>query len=234
MVFQQKIETNGGVMGGYMPSVPEGESRPGLVIIQEIFGVNKVMRDLTDSWAEKGYTTICPDLFWRFKPGIDITDQTQEEWDQAFGYYQAFDEDKGTDDIKATIDMLRQHPSCNGKVGAIGFCLGGKLAFLTATRTDVNATVSYYGVGIEQNIIETSYVTSPLMLHIAEEDEYVPHDAQGTILAAALAHKSLVSAHVYPSVNHAFARIGGGHYHEESASLANQRTEDFLAILSKV
>src|SRR6476620_9403227 len=145
--------------------VPDGEFRayvarpaapkaPAVVVIQEIFGVNQVIRDITDGLAGQGYLAICPDLFWRIEPGIDITDKTEAEWKRAFELFNAFDVDAGVGDIAATIAQIRKDPACNGKVGAVGFCLGGLLAFLTATRTDVDASVAYYGVGIDGRLAE--------------------------------------------------------------------------------
>src|ERR1700743_1049777 len=107
------------------------------------------MRGVCDDLATRGYLAICPDLFWRIEPGIDITDQTEAEWQRAFALFNAFDVDAGVKDIAATIATVRQDPGCNGKVGAVGFCLGGTLAYLTATRTDSDATVGYYGIGID-------------------------------------------------------------------------------------
>src|SRR3954464_6698770 len=114
---------------------PKAASAAAVVVIQEIFGVNQVMRDITDGLAGQGYLAVCPDLFWRIEPGIDITDQSDAEWKRAFELFNAFDVDAGVKDIAATIAEVRQRPDCNGKVGAVGFCLGGLLAFLTATRT---------------------------------------------------------------------------------------------------
>src|SRR5688572_2301600 len=128
---------------------PAANTAPAVVVIQEIFGVNQVMRDITDGLAAQGYLAICPDLFWRIEPGIDITDKSEAEWKRAFELFNAFDVDAGVEDIQATITTLRKDGQCSGKVGAVGFCLGGLLAFLTATRTDVDAAVSYYGVGID-------------------------------------------------------------------------------------
>ena len=126
---------DGGSFKAYL-ATPKGAKGPGIVLIQEIFGVNKVMRDLADGFAAAGYVVLCPDLFWRQEPGVDITDQSKAEWDKAFSLYQGFNVDKGVDDLKATLAALRQHPACSGKVGSVGYCLGGKLAYLMATRSD--------------------------------------------------------------------------------------------------
>ena len=173
------IITSDGGFSAYVAR-PKGASAPAVVVIQEIFGVNQVMRDITDGLAGQGYLAICPDLFWRIEPGIDITDQTEAEWKLAFSYYQAFDVDKGVEDIGATIAATRADPGCNGKVGAVGYCLGGLLAFLTATRTDSDASVSYYGVGIDKVVGEAEKLANPLLLHIAEKDQFVPPEARAS------------------------------------------------------
>jgi carboxymethylenebutenolidase len=206
---------------------PKAEKAPAIVVIQEIFGVNQVMRDITDGLANHGYLAICPDLFWRIEPGIDITDKTEAEWKRAFELFNAFDVDQGVRDIQATIRQARADSQCSGKVGAVGFCLGGLLAFLTATRTDANAAVSYYGVGIENRVAEAEKLACPLMLHIAEEDQFVPNAAQELILQALKNHPQ-IEIHTYPGRDHAFARMGGEHYDEADAKLAGGRTLAFF------
>jgi carboxymethylenebutenolidase len=206
---------------------PKAASAPAVVVIQEIFGVNQVMRDITDGLAGQGYLAICPDLFWRIEPGIDITDQSEAEWKRAFELFNAFDVDQGVKDIAATIAAIRKDPGCNGKVGAVGFCLGGLLAFLTATRTDADASVGYYGVGIESRVGEAEKLARPLMLHIAEEDQFTPKEAQAVILQALKDHP-MIEIHTYPGCDHAFARPGGEHYDEAAAKLAGGRTLSFF------
>jgi carboxymethylenebutenolidase len=185
------------------------------------------MRDLTDEFARQGFLAVCPDLFWRIEPGIDITDKTEAEWKRAFELFNAFDVDKGVKDIGATIAHVRGDPGCNGAVGSVGFCLGGLLAFLTATRTDIDAAVGFYGVGIDQRIREADTLVTPLMLHIAEEDGFVAKPAQRIIIEA-LKNRSIAEIFTYPGRDHAFARPGGEHYDAADAALAMSRTLTFL------
>jgi carboxymethylenebutenolidase len=220
------ITTEDGSFSAYVAR-PANAKAPAVVVIQEIFGVNQVMRDITDGLAGQGYLAICPDLFWRIEPGIDITDHSEAEWKRAFELFNAFDVEAGVGDIAATIAHIRGDPGCNGKVGAVGFCLGGLLAFLTATRTDADAAVSYYGVGIENRVAEAEKLTHPLLMHIAEEDQFVPKTAQGVILQA-LKDDKLIEIHTYPGCDHAFARQGGEHYDEAAAKLAGGRTLQFF------
>lgn len=216
----------GGSFSAYL-ALPDGESGPGMLVIQEIFGVNKVMRDICDAYAAQGYVAICPDLFWRIEPGVDITDQSEEEWKKAFELYQAFDVDLGVEDLKSTLAFLRDYDGCTGKAGAVGYCLGGKLAYLMATRSDADASIGYYGVGIEEAVGEAGNITRPLMLHIAGEDQFVPKTAQQQI------HQTLdgngkVTLHDYPQQDHAFARVGGAHFDKAAADAANQRSANFF------
>lgn len=220
------ITTPDGDFSAYVAR-PKGESAPAIVVIQEIFGVNKVMRDIADGLAAQGYVAIVPDLFWRIEPGIDITDQSEAEWKRAFELFNAFDVDAGVGDIAATITKARELPGVNGKVGAVGYCLGGLLAFLTATRTDVDASVSYYGVGIEKHVNEAEKLTHPLLMHIAEKDQFVPPEAQQLILSALKDHPQ-IELHTYADRDHAFAREGGAHYDAADAAKANGRSLTFF------
>lgn len=209
-------------------SKPESGNGPAIVVIQEIFGVNAGLRTMCDRWAAAGYVAICPDLFWRQEPGVDLTDQTEEEWQKAFALYNGFDVDKGIEDIAATIDFIRGHGRSTGKVGAVGYCLGGLLAYLTATRTDADASVSYYGVGIQDKLDEAAKITRPLMLHIAGKDEFVDAAAQAAIHDGLDGHAQS-TLYDYPEADHAFSRINGQHYREDDATRANERTAAFFA-----
>lgn len=215
-----------GAFSAYL-SAPSAGTGPGVVVIQEIFGVNAVMRGVADALAARGYFALCPDLFWRLEPGVQLTDKSKAEWDRAFALLNAFDIGAGVRDIQATITHLRAMQGCTGKVGALGYCLGGQLAYLTATRTDSDASVSYYGVNIQNALDEAAKLKTPLMLHIAGKDQFVSKEAQ-TQIHAALKNNPLVTLHTYPEMDHAFARMGGAHYDKACADLANGRTATFL------
>jgi carboxymethylenebutenolidase len=205
---------------------PAAEPKGAVVVIQEIFGVNAVMRGKADWLAREGFLAIAPDLFWRLEPGVDITDQSEAEWNKAFGLMQRFDGAKGIEDIQAAITRAREMAG-GAKVGAIGYCLGGFLAYLTACRTDADASVGYYGVSIDQRLDEAANLTTPLMLHIAGKDQFVKPDAQQRIIDA-LKDKPNVALHLYPQQDHAFTREGGAHYDAPAAGLADSRTVAFL------
>jgi carboxymethylenebutenolidase len=211
-------------MCGYLaePAAPNGAA---IVVIQEIFGVNAVVRGVADTLAAQGYVALAPDLFWRLERQVDITDKTDADWKKALDLMNRFDIAKGVEDIQAGIASLRARGL--SKIGAVGHCLGGQLAYLTAARTDIDAAVGYYGVNIPAFLGEAVNIRRPLMLHIAAEDGFVPKPAQAQ-MTAGLKDNPNVTLHRYDGVDHAFARPGGAHYDRNAADLANSRTADFL------
>jgi carboxymethylenebutenolidase len=208
-------------------ATPVSGSGPGVVVAQEIFGVNAFMRTTCDWLAESGYLALCPDLFWRQEPGVQLTDQSEAHWARAFELFKGFDVERGVADLSATIDTLGGVQGCSGQVGGLGYCLGGLLAYLMATRTGAGCSVGYYGVGIADHLGEAANITAPLMLHVASDDEFVPAEAQAA-MAAGLSGNAHVTVHTYQGMDHAFARPGGAHYDAAAAQLANRRTIDFL------
>lgn len=205
---------------------PAGAARGAVVVIQEIFGVNAVMRGKADWLAREGFLAVCPDLFWRLEPEVDISDKTEAEWAKAMALMKAFDVDAGVRDIQAAIAQARV--ITGGKVGAVGYCLGGLLAYLTACRTDADASVGYYGVSIEQHVGEAEKLTRPLMLHVAGKDQFSPKAAQDMIRQS-LGANALVTLHDYAEQDHAFTREGGAHFDAAAAAEADARTLAFFA-----
>ncbi len=220
------INTQEGTFGGYLAS-PTAARGPGVIVIQEIFGVNGFVRAVADEFAARGFFALAPDLFWRIEPNVQLNDKTEADWKRALDLMGKFDIGTGVQDIQAAITYLRKIPGVTGKVGVVGYCLGGRLAYLCATRTDSDASVSYYGVAIEQTLDEASNIRRPLLLHIAAADEYVPPPAQKQVVDG-LAGIPQATTYVYPQMAHAFARIGGRHYDRANAELANGRTATFL------
>jgi carboxymethylenebutenolidase len=211
---------------GYM-ALPAKLPAPAVIVIQEIFGVNANMRALCDEIAAQGFVALCPDLFWRIERNVNITDRTQAEWDKAFDLFGRFDLDMGVKDLDATLQFLKNDPNVSGNVGCVGFCLGGKLAYLMATRTNIDAAVSYYGVQLDQFADEAAKIKKPIILHIASEDKFFDKTAQKTFLNAT-SDNPLIVSYVYEGNDHAFARIGGDHYDADAAEKANARTYAFL------
>lgn len=216
--------------GSFSALVVESKTKPAgaVVLIQEIFGVNQAMRAIAAWVADLGLVAICPDLFWRIEPGIDITDKTEAEWKRAFELFQTFDQAKGIEDLKATVAAARKLPGSSGKVGTMGYCLGGRLAFMMAEQSDADINVSYYGVGLDGLLDRLGAVHKPLIVHIADEDEFFPADGRAKVVAAASSNPH-IKTYVYPGANHAFARVGGVHWDGRSATIANGRSAEALA-----
>ena len=208
-------------------ALPAGGYGPGIVVLQEIFGVNEYLRQIADWYAAHGFVALVPDLFWRQEPGIQLTDQTKAEWEKAFELYQGLDEAKAVEDSAAAVAFLRQHPACSGRVGAVGFCLGGNLAYLLSVRFKPDCAVGYYGVTIEKALSESANLGSPLMLHVAGRDKFCSPEAQKQIHDA-LDSNPLVTIHDYPEHDHAFGRPGGEHFEAAAAELANLRSLEFF------
>ena len=199
-----------------------------VVLIQEIFGVNDSMKETARQVAEQGYHVLVPDLFWRLQPGIDLTDKSEAEFKQALAYMQQFNQSKGIADLKATVAFARTMEGSNGKVGTMGFCLGGRLAMLMATESDADVNISYYGVGLDGLLGGLDHVSAPLLLHIADEDGFFPAEGRAKVVEAAKARPH-VHAYVYPKADHAFARVGGVHWQARGATIANGRSAEALA-----
>lgn len=207
---------------------PDGQPRAAIVVIQEIFGVNRGIRQKCDALATDGYLAIAPDLFWRLEPGIELDPDVKPEFDAALGWMAKFDQDKGVADIEATIRTAHKMLGEGGKVGAVGYCLGGRLAYMAAARTDSDATVGYYAVGIDGLLGEKHAIAHPLMLHIAGEDGFVDKATQAKMHAGLDDHPR-VTLHDYPGEDHGFATELGERRSEQSAKLADERTRAFFA-----
>ena len=206
-----------------VPTNKDSKGNGGILVIQEIFGINKDMRAHCDRMAVMGYFALCPDLFWRQEPGIELTDQSDTEWAKAFELYKGFNVDKGITDLLTSLEYLREIDGCNGKVGTVGFCLGGFLAYKMAIESDANCNVSYYGVGIEDHLQDAGRIANPTILHIAEEDGFVSKEAQLDINKQ-LAATDNINIYNYPRVDHAFARHGGINFDAAASEMADERT----------
>lgn len=215
-----------GEIPGYL-AVPEGPIRAAIIVVPEIFGVNPGIRHKCKVWADLGYMALAPDIFWRFAPGVELAPDVPEQMEEAFGYFGQYDPDKGVQDIEAAIRFLRGYEGIS-KVGLVGFCLGGRMAYMTATRTDIDASVGYYGVMIEQMLGESHAIANPLMLHIPTADHLVSAEAQAAIHAALDPHPK-VTLHDYAGLDHGFAAEMGKRRDEQGAELADRRTRDFFA-----
>lgn len=207
---------------------PDGAPRAAILVIQEIFGVNPGIRQKCDKWASQGYLAIAPDLFWRLEPGVELDPDIPEQFDAALKLMGRFNQDQGIRDIEATIRAARARLAEGDKVGCVGYCLGGRLAFMTAARTDVDASVGYYAVGVPDLLREKHAISRPLMLHIAGDDHFVDKEAQAAMHDGLDDHPK-VTLHDYPGQDHGFATEMGKRRSEEAAQLADSRTDAFFA-----
>jgi carboxymethylenebutenolidase len=223
-----RIATLGG--GGEFPiyrAAPEGTPKAAIIVIPEIFGVNPGIRAKCDGWADKGYLAVAPDIFWRFAEGEELDPDVPDQFQKALENMGKFNGDECIRDIEALIHHLKRAEGC-AKVGLVGFCLGGFIAYTAAARTDIDASVGYYGVSIDQHLNEAHALANPLMLHIAGADHFVTPAAQAAIHAAFDDHPR-VTLHDYPGLDHGFAAQTGNRRDAEGARLADARTEAFFA-----
>lgn len=215
--------------GAYVAQ-PAGEAKAAIIVIPEIFGVNPGIRQKCDKWAEAGYLAVAIDLFWRFAPGVELDPDIEEQLNVAFGYFQRYDANDGVKDIEAAIHAIRRGevgaPAVE-KVGCVGYCLGGRLAYMAAARTDISASVGYYGVMIDTMLNEAHAIANPLMLHIPTADHFVGPEAQAAIHAELDQHPKVV-LHDYQGLDHGFAAEMGNRRDEAGAQLADSRTIAFF------
>ncbi|APW39385.1 hypothetical protein RD110_20985 [Rhodoferax koreense] len=200
-----EIQAGGGQTFHAYVSVPERPNGHAVVVVQEIFGVTPHIRDVADRYARDGYLAIAPDLFWRIEPGLSLS-HSKEDMQRAFAVLAQFDEDLGVQDLRATLAHVRAQPGITG-VGLVGMCLGGKLAYLAAARLPVDASVAFYGVGIEKHLGEAQALKHPLLMFFGGKDRYAPPPVRAQI-EAATAGNPLAAVRVYEDADHGFYTRG--------------------------
>ena len=220
------IEGRDGTFGAYIAR-PKTLPAPAVVVLHEVFGVNTDIRKHCDELAAQGFVAVAPDLFWRQEPGVDLSVTSEPDWQHGLRLNQAYDRDAGAKDVKDTANAVAKLPECTGRVAVMGYCLGGLMTFLTAARYGVDAGVAYHGGDTEKYLGEVGSLNAPLLMHLAEEDEFISKSAQAEIKAA-LAKKPNATVYSYPGQRHAFSRNNGAHYNAAAATLANGRTSKFL------
>lgn len=207
---------------------PEGPAKGAIVVVQEIFGVNEGIRRKCDNWASQGYLAFAPDLFWRDTPHVELDADQPDQFQTAIGHMQKLDQDDAIRDIEATIKAARAELGSSAKVGVVGYCLGGRLTFMAACRTDGDAFVGYYGVGIDNLLGEQNAIGKPVLLHVPTADGFVPPEAQRK-MHEGLKDNRHVTLHDYEGLDHGFAAEMGDRRDDAGAELADKRTADFFA-----
>ena len=211
---------------GYLSLPPTG-SGPGIVLIQEIFGVNQHIRAVADQYAMAGYVVLAPDVFWRLEPGVDVG-YSPADMQKAMSMMQQLDAEKAVKDLTSAVQTLRALPECTGKVASLGYCMGGRLSYLCAANAGVDAAVCYYPGGIEGQLGQVEKVKCPIMFHFAQNDDHISMDAVAAVKKA-FAGKSNATVEVYPAVDHGFNCWGRPSYHQSTAALAHGRSLSLLA-----
>jgi carboxymethylenebutenolidase len=219
---------DGGRFGAYLAE-PPARPAPGIIVLQEIFGVNAYVRGVVDHLAAGGFLAIAPDLFWRQEPNVKLDGSIAADRDRAMALFKGLDERLAVEDGAAAVRFLRElAPACTGNIGVVGYCLGGKLAYLIAARCEIDAAVSYYGVSIQAALDEASRIRAPVLLHIAGADHLCPPQVQAQIIDSLAPYHDRIQIHVHPGAGHGFARTGGATYDPVAAGHADTLTAAFL------
>ena len=220
------VKAEGGEFQAYV-ACPSEPVAPAVVVLHEVFGVNDDMRRTCEELAAQGFIGVCPDLYWRQEPGLDLNNWSEADWKKGLALYAAYDRDQGVRDIAAAVRAASALDSASGKVGVVGYCLGGLMTFLLAARERVDAAVAYHGGETEKYLQEAGAISAPMVMHFGDEDEFIPPQAQAKIRDA-VSGKANVVVYTYAGCKHAFARHTGTHYDAAAAAKANERTWRFF------
>jgi carboxymethylenebutenolidase len=219
--FVTTAAADGGSFRTYV-SLPPKTPAPALVMQHTMFGVNPLFRSFCDEYAAEGYVVVAPDLFWRMGKDIEL-DYREESYEIGHGLMRKIDKAKAVEDVAATMSVMRKMPEVRGKIAAVGYCMGGTLAYLTAARTDVDMAICYYAIDMEDHFDELDRIRNPVVVHLGDQDPYVKPGAYETI-ERTLATKAQVTFHAYPGVGHGFASKGSKNYNPAASSLAWSRS----------
>ncbi|MEL0111069.1 MAG: dienelactone hydrolase family protein [Rickettsiales bacterium] len=212
---------DGGDFAAYL-ALPAVTPAPGIVLLPEVFNTNDHIRAVADGYAEAGYVVVAPDVYWR-EEAANYLPYTDEGRAKAQSLRARMDTDQYARDLGDTVEALRARDDCTGKVGVMGFCLGGKFTYLSSVRHPIDAAVGYYGVQIDEHLDEADALKCPLLLHFAETDPHVP-DATVAAIRVRMGDWDNVDIHIYPGTEHGFNRQGYEPYNEAQAAIARERT----------
>lgn len=218
------IKAKDGNFGAYLALPPTGKG-PGIVMFQEIFGVNRHMRAVAEQYAMDGFVVLAPDVFWRQAPRVELGYEG-DDMTRARALMGGIPQADAIADLQVTVATLRARPEVSGKIGAIGYCMGGRLAYLAAATAGVDAASAWYGGGIQDNLDKATGMKCPMQFQYAESDHAIPPEAVDKVKAA-FAGKS-AEFHIYPGAGHGFNCWDRASYHQPSAALAHGRTLEFL------
>ena len=222
-----EIDSAEGKFGAYL-AIPHTRKGPGIVLIQEIFGVNEHIRSVAEQYAADGYLVLVPDLFWRNGHRIELT-YDEAGWKRAVELMNATDIDKAQKDIELTIDALKAQPGLDGGIASIGYCFGGLLSYLTAANGLVDMAIAYYGGGIQNQLDRADEIQVPLLMHFGEKDSHIPLEAVEQI-AERFENNENVEIVVYPEAEHGFNCSHRDSYNQRSAAEAHGNSLIFLGM----
>jgi carboxymethylenebutenolidase len=206
---------------------PAAGQGPGLVIFTEMWGMASSKTRLAEAYAQRGYCALVPNMFWRSEfTGLVPFDQADKAWQRLH----AFDWDRAVDDARTAVQWLRAQPFSTGKVAAIGFCMGGRGAFLAGARAGADAAIALYALGIAEHLDEVRKVAVPVQLHYGLDDEHVPASEIDAVAKAAEGNRN-VEIHRYPGAGHGFFTAGRPGYNERAAAEATLRIDRLLDAL---
>ncbi|MDP6708470.1 MAG: dienelactone hydrolase family protein [Alphaproteobacteria bacterium] len=200
------------------------QASAGIVLLPEVFNTNEHIRSVADGYASDGFAVLAPDVYWRQEAG-NYLPYTDEGRAKAQALRAELDTDQFARDLGDAVAALKARPDCTDKVGVMGFCLGGKFAYLSGTRHPIDAAVSYYGVQIDQHLDEADALGCPILMHFAENDPHVPPETV-TAIGERMGAWANVAIEVYPGTEHGFNRYGYPPHNEAQAAIARARTLD--------
>lgn len=219
---------DGGKFKGYLALPPTGKG-PGIVLLQEIFGVNAHIRSVAEQYALDGYVVLAPDIFWRQEPGVELAYEGAD-MEKAFSLMKAMDANQAVEDIGCAVDTLRGRPELQGKVASLGYCMGGILSFRSALDAGVDSAVCFYPGGIANHLDKADRLEVPVQFHFAGQDKHITEEHIEQTRQA-FADRDDVMVHVYDGADHGFNCWARAAYDRHASALSHGHTLTFLETL---